>query len=251
MSIQKVLDKIREQTKIATTEVEREPIQTYPTRSGMRRQAKESLNDLFIELKNVVRNNHLLMIGMGSGANRFGELIKDKATIVDLNELYTITLDQINEGSYIGRTPSVYMFDIINSAADIMFKEMDIIRYPLIEYKNEYFEKINDKEDMLKLLKRSINSSVGPEIMGHFIIYQTAKQLISENVSKVVVPIYVAIEDETLMNDAFTLANKDTFFIGVGNLNKDLKKKMNFSIMKLDEESILDVLSKIKEKMNK
>jgi hypothetical protein len=246
MTIQRILDQIREQTKLATTEVEREPISTYNNRRSFQRQAGENLDNLFIELKNSVKQNHVLMIGMGNGANKFGEVVQEHVTTINVDGLYEQIADQLDPRLYTGKHLNAYLFDNFISAIDVVFKHLDIKDYVHMTYDVKYSGLINDRSDLIKVLKRVINDKFEADIMGVYIMDKAARTIISNNVAKTIVPIYVPIEDELLVEDALKLANRRTFFIGAGNLNKELKKRMNFNINKIDEENALEILSKIR-----
>jgi hypothetical protein len=249
MSIKTILEKIRNTKKIAETEPDRDPMTTYNTRVGNQRAAKDQLPRLFVELKNEVKNNHRLIIGLGKDANKIAELAKDNLTVVNLNDLYAKIVDKLKPNAYVNQQSNAHIFSLINQAADAVFNELDIFGFQTITYLPKFGGPIKDRDAMIDLVKRAIHEHLGSDIDGIYIMNQAAKLIIDNNVSDIIVPIYVPIEDPFLMKESFDLMSCFTFFIGIDNPIPEMNERIHYQMSKVTKEEVKKVLLQIRKSL--
>lgn len=235
---------------------ERKPSEDTRKRSfelGNIRQAKEKLNRLFMNYRKEILGNSVFLTVTGSQSEEFANIASEEFSCFsfDSEDLYRKLADAVPPQLYQNKEASRNILDHVSNAFEDRAMQIDIIGYNAIIFKKEFRKMLTGKEDLLQLVKKAVNSSVGAEVVGLDAVDKASLLAIDNEFSGKVVPIVLFTKDQELtkeLSSALKRINKNVFLVTTGTkIEKSLKDMSLSSIKSVDKESVEKTLTKLKQ----
>lgn len=251
MSLSRVLEEIKNVKPLAEEDISSGPRETYAGREGRKRNAIDRMKTLKERYIEELRLSSVFIFVVGSYKDQFSELAAKEFNCfsADPEELYKDLANRLPAELYDNKTPTANLFDIMSRHLEDKANEMQVLGYPLITMKQEYFRAINGKEDFVNLIKEAINDQVGSEMAGLCIIRSLADKAIDTGHGSKITPIVLATDDEKLvldLNSSLGRIGARSFLVAAGKGAKSLKTvEGTFMIKESTKENVENVLTTI------
>lgn len=252
MSLQQVLEQIKVVKPLAEEDISVGPRETYAGREGRKRNAVEQYKALKEEYINELRTSAVFILVSGSLKEQFSETAQKEFGCFssDSEGFYKELANRLPEELYKSKTPASNLFDVLGRHLEDKAQEMNIVGYPQLIMKQQYFKAINSKEDFVSLIKQAINEQVGSEIVGIHVTRALSDAAIMANHSSMLTPIILTTDDEAFALDLNnTLVSRlwcRSFLVVAGKGAKAVRSTDGtFTIKEINKESVENVLTNI------
>lgn len=256
MSFENLLEKIDETKKLATMEIDGSNPSTLNMRIGMKRKAKEDLEELFLEYRKEVLNNVVFMLVNGDESDKVISICKKDFNCFTSNSddmLITIA-DEIHEANYLNQSSSSKVFDLIQANFEKIARDIGISSFKAMLFDTKYQRILKSKDDLISLMRDVFTDIVGSEAIGVFAIDKAAHQAINEGYKGKTVPVMINVKDEKLLNNLLkdlSLISRNVFLISAGKVeNEKLLNQSTVTIEKVSKKEIESALIAIKKNIN-
>jgi len=252
MSLQNTLEEIKRLKPLAEEDLSTGPIETYVSREGRKRNAKERLKALREEYIDALRTSAVFIIVSGSNKNEFLDLATNefKCFTADPEGFYKDLANRLPSELYANKTSGANLFDIMGRHLEEKAQEMHVLGYPQLIMKQQYRRAINNKEDFVELIKQAINEQVGSEISGLHMVRSLVDSAISAEHGLKLTPIVLATDDENLaldFNSTFNRIGSRSFLVAAGKGAKAVKSREGtFALKEVTKESVENVLTNVR-----
>lgn len=254
MSLSKVLEEINQVKVYAEEDTESGPIETLSGRRGRKNQAIEKLKTLKSEYKQSLIDSAAFIIVTGDKRDEFTSVAVEnfKCFSRDPNDFYEDLADRIPPTLYQGQASVSTIFDVLGRHLEDKAREIGIIGYPQMIFKQEYRVTLKDKSDLASLIKRAINEQVGSEIVGVQAIASIVDPAIARGHGAKVTPIIFSTNEESLALNLKSALRRlkpvGVFLIVAGKGTKALRAAEGvISVKDLTAENVKQVLKTISE----
>jgi hypothetical protein len=258
MSLQEILKKIREVKPFTEEDTDQGPTETMSGRRGRKMRAVDELKDLTSAYKLELINSAMFILVVGGERDAFVQTATGedfKLFSANPSAFYEDLVNRIPATVYEGKTSSSDLFSLVGRHLEDMAQELGILEYPQLVLKREDIVSLNTKEDLAKLLKRSINAQVGGELAGVYAIQSILNKAIETGHSTKTTPVMLSTEDETLaleLKDQLKRLNPRTFLVASGKVPKYIKNIEGIVLVKDgSKENVELALSTIKNLVRK
>lgn len=201
MSLETILEKINKEKATANKNVnELDPrVRTYA--KGKIRAAKDRLDGLYLDYRNELLNRAIFILVSGEDCGRFAEIAREfNCFTLDAEILAKEVVEKVSPQLYIGKKLNSNTFEVVNNVLEEKIKKLDVVSYPSITFSQKYSRVVKDKEEMVDVVKRAINETVGAEIVGVDALNRISEQAIDKNYKSRLVPILLYSNDSNFIN---------------------------------------------------
>lgn len=185
----------------------------------------------------------------GSNAEAFVEAAKEHgAFAVDGEALYKELTKRLPKETYNGRMATKSIVDILSRHFEDIANENDVVEYPQIFYKQSKGLSVKNKEDLTKLIKKVINSTVGPDMALIYNLDEISKAAIEDEFAKEKLTTLIYVKDESIVDELLEGYNRTvgrSFLVTAGDVSDSVKTKALLKADQLDSENVLATLKAI------
>lgn len=251
MSLETVLEKIKEQKVIAQQDLDSVDRRVYPYKKGQVEAAKETLEKLYIDYKNELLKRSIFILVTGSESNKFADLAntKGKTFSLDAKVLFKDIVSELNPELYLNKTANAPLFDIVSNVLEKKMKNLDVMSYNSLVFNQKYLRNIKNKTDMEEVVKEAIIDIVGGEVVGLDALERITKTAVNNNYKSRIVPILLHNEDDRFISDISTTLrslNPRVIRIVAGEVSTDINPFK--TLTEIDEEKVVETLKEIASK---
>ncbi len=265
MSLKSILDEMEKNRPNAEMEVSLGNPNTYGGRVGLKRAAEETLKRLRLSYRNELMTSTVFIVTTGSAQEAFTDLACSESFncfSAEPKAFYKELASKIAPSLY-GREGARQLFNIASNVLYDKMQELDIASYPNLQFSEKYNRSVANAEEFAEVLKSAVNDQVGPEVVGINAVHSLVDRAIKANHSAPVTPVVLNTSDESfalnlyenlkrrkLPDGTFAGITDKVFLVVAGAGPKELKSVLGaFSVKKVSEESVGDVLSAIRNKV--
>jgi hypothetical protein len=229
MSLSNVLEEIKKVKPYVDEDVEAGPLETMAGRRGRKNQAIERMKTLKREYKDQLLQSAAFIIVTGEKSKEFtsSAVGNFQCFSADPNAFYKDLADRIAPTAYQGKESLSNLFDILGRHLEDKANELGIIGYPQLIFKQHYRITVKTKEDLVNLIRLSINEQVGSEIVGIQSTALLTNVAISKEHGAKVTPIILSTDDDTFALDLhktlYRLRPRGVFVVVAGKGTKTLR----------------------------
>ena len=182
MSLSKIIAEIKQLKPFADEDVESGPRETLTARRGRKAQSIERLKDLKDEYKKEFLNSATFLVVVGDKRNDLTALATEffKGFVANPNDVYEDLANRVSPSVYMGKESVVNVFDILGRHLEDKARELGIVEYPQLIFKQQYRVVVRTKEDFVSLVRTAVNEQVGAELAG----IQAATSLVGPAIDK-------------------------------------------------------------------
>lgn len=239
MSLSKVLEEIKRVKPYAEEDVDSGPVETMTGRRGRKNQAIESLKLFRRKYRTTLTETAAFIIVTGDKREAFSTSAVENFKCFSANPdaFYEDLANRLPSSLYQGSTESVAnMFDILGRHLEDKARELDIVGYPQMIFKQQYRVTIKSKDDLVSLVRQAINDQVGSEVVGLQAVASLVDTAISKDHGGTVTPIVLTTGSEKLALDLESslrrLHSRGVFLVVAGKGTKALRATPNVITIK-------------------
>jgi len=247
----KLIEEIKRQRQFAEDTLEDATPQTIKARKSRKLNAQMRLKELFFEYRQAIRSKVFAIIVIGSETDEFERIASSISGLqgLDADAFYEELVSKMDERLFTQKEQNAYLIQIASRYLEDIARDIGVISYPQIIYKQKYDGRTSTRQEALKLIKRVINEQVGAEMAAIFLIDQAVRTAYEHDIDAKVHPLLIKVKDDgeslpTLLSSLKTLGNK-SIVVSAGNSSADAEMKLD----EVNEKSVLDILKKIKKKL--
>lgn len=251
MSLSSILEEIKQATLFAEEDVESGPLETLRGRRGRKTQAINSLTTLKQDYKRELFRSIVFIVVTGEKRQEFATAAEGfKCFTADTNTFYKDLASRIPASLYEGKESVSGMFDIVGRHLEDKAREIGIVGYPQLIFRQEYRQTIKNKDDMTLLIKQAVNDQVGSEVVGIQAVESITSTAIRSGHSAKITPVILSTDDDKLaldLNKTLTRLNPRGLYLVVAGKGSKLTKTAVGAISVKDptSESVESVLKTI------
>lgn len=249
MSLTDILTQIKEDKKIAETDLDTVSPRALPYKKGQVDSAKHRLESLYVDYKNAMLERAVFILVTGSESELFGNIAQEDYECFSFNAkaLFKEIVDEINPQIYQDKQVNASTFDIIGNVLEDKLKPLDIISYNALMFDAKFNRVIKSKNEFVDLVADAVSDIVGPEVIGLDALERTTKAAVNRDYDKKIVPILLHSKDENFIanitNSLRTLNPRVVRIVAGKAKRKDLNPL--FSIEETDKSNVGDALKEI------
>lgn len=223
--LKELLEQIVETKRIAETEVDFEPVQTYQGRLANRRQAIYNLDSLMVDYRNAVLKNSLLMLVTGEQKDEFCKQAQDEfgCFCFEAEKTFSDIVNKIDPQNYIGQKTNIYLLEMIEAELKEIAWKAGVQSMPELKCESEEDQTFNSKEEFLKYVKKVILKYIGAEILVVIAISNASESAIEEQRASSILPVVLSSEDFAFLEAIKTngqVFTQNIFTISCGKVKK-------------------------------
>jgi hypothetical protein len=252
MLLQQLLEEIKVYKPLSEEDINAGARETYASREGRKRNAIDMYKTLKEQYISELRNTAVFILVSGSSKEQFSEIAEQEFGCfkADPEGFYKELANRLPEELYKNKPAASNLFDILGRHLEDKANEMNILGYPQLVMKQQYFRAINSKEDFISLIKEAINEQVGSEMVGIHITKELADKAISSGHGSRITPIILTTDDENFaldLNSTVGRLGSRSFLVAAGKGAKVIRSKEGaFAIKEINTESVKNVLTSIR-----
>jgi len=216
--IQTVLTKIKEQNEILNKPLVVDQ-RTLSAQMGNKARAEETLKDLFIDLRNAIRNNSVVILAGGKHCEDFAKTAQDSfgCFSFDAKDVFRRLSANIDD-SLITGTCTPLIFDLAMSAFADLANELGMIAYNYALFKQEDSVSLTDRESLVDAIAKPFIRDIGGELVLYDVFNTIAKQITSTEFDRNKVAIVLHSQDLSLIDSLLQdgqFATKNIFALNI------------------------------------
>jgi hypothetical protein len=253
MALSDIVNKIKEHKSFAEEVVnESDDPRTVKSRIGRKNQSREMLKVLYREYKAELRNKIAVLLVTGSEAKAFCDVAEAEGNMISAtaDALYEDIVNRIDERLLSGTESTSSLIDIMSRYLEDKAGDLDVESYPSLRAHEKYSERIRNKNDMLNLTKRMINTEIGVEMVGFEVLEQVTQKAVNDMFDGKILPVVVLLKDDSLVESIAeglrTIGNVTVVVAGEGH-----KAEGALSVKEIDNEKVFSVLKKMQKDITK
>lgn len=252
MSLQKIVQEIKQLKPLAEEDIASGPRETYAGREGRKRNAQERMKTLREQYIDELRRSSVFILICGSDRDLFSEVAEKEfgCFVADPEGFYKDLANRMPKELYDQKASTSNLFDIVGRHLEDKANEMQILGYPQLIMKQDYLRAIHGKEDFVALIKQAINEQVGSEIVGINAVRSIADIAIDSGHGSKVTPIVMSTEDSNLALDLHQTLGKvgsKCFLVVAGKGAKTVKAvEGTFTLKEISKENVQKVLTNVR-----
>lgn len=255
MSIKSVMNQIKEKTIVANDDLKDATNNTRPMREGFKRQAKESLEDLQNEYRNLLIQSSSFLIVTGSLGKELCDLAANEPGVFVGNpeDFFTDLVSRIDSRAFMNRTADGTTFEALGYGLELVAREIGVKSYPQLRFKAEYAQTLSSPEDMVKLAQKAVSDSVGNEMSALYSLNGVLKTALNRGHEESFTPILLNTSDEqfalALLKDLNNLTAQ-SYLVVAGKGGKAVRNARNsVSLKEATTEALQQLLDSVKGKV--
>lgn len=236
-SFESLIKEIEKNRKAAMAEIpENADPRTLTTRIGIKKRAKQNLEDLSLEYRNHVKSNSIFMLPKGKETSSFVEIAqKDFGCFeVSADEIYNLIADGVDKRYYDNQVSSPALFDIFMGVFNDICDQVGILGYQAVLFESKYSRRLTSREELVSLIKEAFNDKVGSELVGIYTVDKVSRLAIEQGYKGQTIPIILHTEDEKLLDTlATSLKNLSPNVFGIPASKKQSAETVEKSLLKV------------------
>lgn len=214
---------------------------TLNARRGRQNRAIETMKELTAKYEHALLQSSVFIVVAGALKDEFTNVALEKsgAFSADPEDFYKDLLKEIHPSMY--KSGPSNIFDILGRVLENKMLSLNVREYPQPQFKASYQRAINTSDDVLQLIKDTVNDQVGGEIAGVNAIHSIVPKAIEKGYGGRVAPIILNTNDEKLALKLIPSLNELTpyvFLVVAGKANKNFKIKGAIAVKDASEESV-------------
>lgn len=251
MSLTSIIEEIKTLKPFLEEDILQGPRETYAGREGRQRNARDRMKTLKESYIEELRGSAAFIFVAGFEKDRFCELATTEFNCfkADPEAFYKDLANRIPQELYTNKTSTANLFDIMGRHLEDKANEMQILGYPQLIMKNQYYRTLNSKEDFVGLIKESVNEQVGSEIAGLEVVRNVVDSAIAANHVGRITPIVLPTDDQELalnMSKNLGRIGARAFFVAAGKGAKIFKSTDGtFLVKEVERENVEACLKNI------
>lgn len=176
--------------------------------------------------------------------------------VVDGEAIYKDLLNRMPKEASSGKMSTKVVVDVMSRHFMDIASECEVAEYPEILYKNNKSFAINNKQDLEKMIKRSITDNVGAEMTLVYNLRSISEKAmdIGFDGKKSQLPVLILVNDESLV-DSISKAQKDfvgsSYLLTAGNVSSKLKTRTFSIVEEVTKETVSEALKSVKNYIKK
>lgn len=257
MALAEILQEIKKLKPFAEENLDGGSMETLAARRGRKIQSLEQIRQLRTAYRREINRNSLFIVVTGSSRDAFAKIALEELGVFTSNpeSLYRDLAARVSPELYMGKETLANLFDVLGRHLEDKALELDIVGYPMLRFQDKYRTAVNNTEDFVSLVKRSINDQIGAEISGINAISSIIDTAISREHTAKTTSITLPTSDETLvtelMRDLGRLTPK-VFLVVAGKSSKAMRSVDGAIFVKEPNiESVTEALKEIKSNLRK
>lgn len=201
MSLQKIVEDIKNTQKIANDDLSSAPIETLSGRRGRKNQAIEKLKQLKREYKNNLLKSSAFILVVGPNNKEYANLTESDFGLfqADPEAFYKDLAKRVPKVLYTNKVDVHNVFDVLGRHLEDKMSELDINEYNQLLYKSTGARVIKTEDDLKESVKRAVNDQIGAEIVGIQAVESILDRAIEKGHSDKITPIVMAVSDDKLV----------------------------------------------------
>lgn len=258
MSLEKILNEIKLIKPFVTEDVDSGPAETLNARRGRKFQAMEQLKRLKREYRLSLLDTAVFIITTGNEKEEFQRIATENCGCfsADPEEFYKDLANRVHPTLYLGKEGISNIFDVLGRHLEDKMIELDIIEYNQLFFRQEFNKKIETTQDFVEMIKKTINTQIGAEIIGIQAVTSLVDKALEREHSFNITPIVLSTSDERLIGDMTKDLQKLTkriFVVSAGEDVSEVVKTIEDSMIvkELTKENVDKVFKSIKKMIKK
>ncbi len=257
MSLLKTLEEIKKVSPYAEEDTDAGAIETLAGRRARKAKAIEDLKRLKRNYREALMRSAVFILVTGSEAKEFESIATNQFGCMasELEGFYQDLAGRVHPTLYLGKETNANVFDVVGRHLEDLANELDIVGYPMLQYKQQYSRTVNSKEEFTQIVKTAVNQQVGGEMVGIHAVNSLTNSAIASNHSATVTPIVLTTDDAALaMNlvPALERLSPRVFLVLAGKGPKQLKGNKDLLAIKTSTpENVEETLKTIKSSLKK
>jgi hypothetical protein len=236
--IKEIIEQIRDQQALTKKEIIPDK-RTLSTQLGNIKRAEETLNHLFIDLRDAVKQNIVLILVGGKHSKDFAEIAAENfACITFKAEGVFEEIAGYVDDNFLGKPASPTIFDIAMGAMSDMSHDIGILGYNYVQFKSEDAGQLKTREDLVNLIANAFNREIGAELVALKAIHDTAVKIMESDFEGKRVPVIMYSENKKLLNkigeDSKRVINK---VFAVSASKKSTKESVENKLVELSKQA--------------
>lgn len=237
--IKDIIQKIREQQELTKKEIVPDP-RTYNTQLGNIKRAQENLDMLFMELRDEVRKNMVLILASGKNAEDFAKIAEAEFSCIsmDAEGVFKQIAGYVSD-DFIGKVASPSIIDIAMGAMSDLSHEIGILGYNYPQFKtNPDARQLNTRKDLEELIMQVFNREIGAELVALKAVHDATRKIMDTDFEGKKVPLVLFSQNKELMEkiaqDSKALTSR--VFL-VNNTKKPTSESVENKLIELSKQS--------------
>lgn len=252
MSLEKVLEQIKLTEPMAKEDVDSGPHETLRGRRGRKARAIETLKELRTEYRRLVMQNVAFILTVGELGSDFAGVAASKtgAFSVDPEELHKDLATRIPPALYAGKHSLSDLFDIVGRHLEDKARELGIVEYPQLIFKQQYRKTVKTADELKELLIEVIGDQVGGEIVGIQAVNSALDPALASGHKATITPIIMVVKNPTLLAQLqkdLPQLTKNVFMVSAGKTSEEAVEYPGMmKIEEIDDKSVKKTLQAIR-----
>lgn len=259
MNLTEILKEIKANQVFASEDLDdpKLPRETLNGRRGRKAKAIETIQNLRSQYRGELLRNSLFILVTGESREEFVATAKEKFACfsADPNAFYKDLANRVNEALYLGKESVSNMLDVVGRHLEDKARELGVIGYPQIVFKQEYRRAIKTKEEFTDLIAQVINDQVGSEMVGLQTISNIVDEAIDKNHSAIVTPIVLSVSDSEFalkILPGLERLTRRVFVVSAGNDSELVKSREDVvSLTEVTNKEVKQTLLDIRKSLKK
>ena len=258
MSLNKVIEEIKQVKPFAEEDVETGARETLAGRRGRKNAAIERLKTLRFEYRQSLIGSAAFIVVTGEKRDAFASIASEEFSCFasNPNEFFEDLASRIPAVLYQGRESVSNLFDILGRHLEDKANELGVVEYPQLIFRQQYRTTLKSKEDLVSLIKQAVTDQMGSEIVGIQAVNSLLNTAIDKGHGAKITPIVLSTGDEglalSLGKTLSRLKPKGVFLVVAGKGTKALRTTEGVvSIKDPTKEAVEETLKSISERAKK
>lgn len=198
--INKIIEEIRRQQELIKKEIVPDS-RTLNTQLGNIKRAEEDLSHLFIDLRNEVKDNLVLILVSGKHSSDFAKTAEEDFSCLafEANSLFKQIASNVDD-MFLGRSATPGIFDIAMGAMGDISHEIGIVGYNYVQFRSEDTIELNSRDDLVNLIANAFNREIGSELVVLKAVHDAALKIMNGDFVGKKVPVILYSDNEQLMS---------------------------------------------------
>jgi len=253
MKFESIIEEITRQKNYAADSLEDASPQTINARRSRKDNAKARLDELFFSYRQEVRQRIFAIMVIGDGTDSFDAIAESKTGLNSLegDALYDALASKLDSRLLEKGERNAYILDVASRYIEDAAIDMGIKSYNQLTYKQSYDGKTTSVSEAKNLIKKAMVEQIGEEMNALFILDTASRLAFSEDFSGKIYPIMIKVRNENSLQELTSSLSSfgiRSILVATGDAKPG---KDGIKIKEINEESVMDVLKKIKQKASK
>jgi hypothetical protein len=229
--IKKIIEEIRQQQELTKKEIVPDA-RTINTQLGNIKRAEKALTHLFIDLRNEVKSNLVLILVGGKHSEEFSKIAEESFACLtfEADAVFKEMASGVDD-MFLGKSATPGIFDIAMGGMSDISHEIGIVGYNYVQFKSEDAIQINDRKDLVNLIANAFNREIGAELVVLKAVHDATIKIMDSDFNGKKVPVILHSDNKQLMSkiaEDAPRATKNVFVVNVTQkpTNKSVESKL-------------------------